>query len=97
MAKRLGIQTKLRLSEPGDAYEQQADRLADAIVSIPEPLLARFERERLEPASTSYGASSAFVMRKLDNAQPPLQREDDEKPERLQRKPVQHGGTAQRE
>jgi len=30
--KSLGMQTKLRINEPGDAHEQEADRLADAVV-----------------------------------------------------------------
>ena len=35
--KLLGIQTKLRISEPGDAYEQEADRVADEVMRMPEP------------------------------------------------------------
>jgi hypothetical protein len=31
--ERLGIQTKLSLSSPGDRYEQEADRIADRVVS----------------------------------------------------------------
>jgi hypothetical protein len=91
MAKRLGIQTKLRLSEPGDAYEQQADRLADAVISVPEPLIARSEHESLEPSIASYGGHSPLLMRKLENAQPPLEREDEEERQPLQRKRVDRG------
>jgi len=29
----LGLQTKLVISEPGDWYEQEADRVADAVVA----------------------------------------------------------------
>jgi hypothetical protein len=29
----LGLQTKLAISEPGDRYEQEADRVADAVVA----------------------------------------------------------------
>src|SRR3954469_22619359 len=30
------IQTKLEINQPGDAYEQEADRVADAVVGMPE-------------------------------------------------------------
>jgi hypothetical protein len=33
----LGIQTKLKISEPGDKYEQEADRIADEVMRMPEP------------------------------------------------------------
>lgn len=31
--KRFGLQTKLRMNEPGDAYEQEADRIADQVMA----------------------------------------------------------------
>src|SRR5436190_6767469 len=31
--KRVGVQTKLRVNEPGDIYEQEADRIADQVMS----------------------------------------------------------------
>ena len=31
--KRLGLQTKLKVNEPGDIYEQEADRIADQVIS----------------------------------------------------------------
>ena len=34
--KRLGLRTKLKVSEPGDFYEQQADRVADAVMRMPD-------------------------------------------------------------
>lgn len=33
------IQTKLRIGAPGDVYEQEADRVADAVMRMPEPQL----------------------------------------------------------
>lgn len=39
-SKREGtLQTKLRISEPGDKYEQEADRIADQVMRMPEPLV----------------------------------------------------------
>ncbi|MBW2690368.1 MAG: hypothetical protein JRC99_10620, partial [Deltaproteobacteria bacterium] len=31
------LQAKLRIGEPGDVYEQEADRVADAVMRMPEP------------------------------------------------------------
>lgn len=44
------IQTKLRVSEPGDVHEQEADRVADEIMRMPEPQISRqgFEEEEEE-------------------------------------------------
>ena len=46
------IQTKLKINEPGDIYEQEADRVADAVMQMPEPGVQREvepeEEERLQ-------------------------------------------------
>ena len=34
----VALQAKLTLSQPGDAYEQEADRVADAVMRMPEPV-----------------------------------------------------------
>ncbi len=36
-----GIQAKLVLGQPGDKYEQEADRVADAVMRMPEPGVQR--------------------------------------------------------
>ena len=40
--KRLGLQTKLKVNEPGDIYEQEADRIAEQVLATPciPPLVA---------------------------------------------------------
>jgi hypothetical protein len=35
------LQTKLKISEPGDVYEQEADRIADEVMRMPEPSVQR--------------------------------------------------------
>lgn len=35
------IQAKLRINEPGDKYEQEADRVADQVMRMPEPAIQR--------------------------------------------------------
>lgn len=37
----LSLQTKLRISEPGDEYERESDHIADQIMRMPEPSLQR--------------------------------------------------------
>jgi hypothetical protein len=39
--KRLGVQRKLTISQPGDKYEREADRVADQVMRMPEPRLQR--------------------------------------------------------
>jgi len=36
-----GIQAKLKVGQPGDKYEQEADRVADAVMRMPEPNVQR--------------------------------------------------------
>src|SRR5262245_18788012 len=48
--KRLGLQTKLSINQPGDQYEQEADRIADAIVG---------GTSLTRPSISSLGKSSA--------------------------------------
>jgi hypothetical protein len=43
-----GIQAKLKVGQPGDVYEQEADRVADAVLMMPEPLVPRQAEEEEE-------------------------------------------------
>ncbi len=38
---RIPIQPKLRINEPGDMYEQEADRVADQVMRMPESAIQR--------------------------------------------------------
>ncbi len=57
----LPIQTKLKISQPGDKYEQEADRIAEQVMRMPEPSLQRQaepieeeeEEETLQTKTTS--------------------------------------------
>ena len=40
-ALRYPIQTKLKISQPGNKYEQEADRMADQVLRMPEPIVQR--------------------------------------------------------
>ena len=49
------VQTKLTVSTPGDRFETEADRMADTVMTMPEPVLQRqadTEREEDEKATT---------------------------------------------
>ena len=51
-----GIQAKLKIGQPGDIYEQEADRVAEQVVRMPEPQVQRQvepeEEEEEEPLQT---------------------------------------------
>jgi len=42
------VQAKLKIGQPGDIYEQEADRVADAVIRMPEPRLHRQAEEKEE-------------------------------------------------
>ena len=53
----LGIQTKLKIGEPGDKYEQEADRVATQITQMPEPTIQRqTETEEVECIINPHGS-----------------------------------------
>ncbi|HBB31135.1 MAG TPA: hypothetical protein DDZ80_08865 [Cyanobacteria bacterium UBA8803] len=56
--EKLGIQTKLKISEPGDKYEQEADRIADEVMRMPEP------RQRETQPKSSLGISSSSIVQR---------------------------------
>jgi len=40
------LQAKLKIGQPGDKYEQEADRVVEQVMSMPEPLLQRQTEEK---------------------------------------------------
>jgi hypothetical protein len=58
--KRLGLQTKLKVNEPGDIYEQEVDRIADQVMAMPTnskisdapPRILRFAGESARQTNT---------------------------------------------
>jgi hypothetical protein len=42
------VQAKLTIGQPNDKYEQEADRVADQVMSMPDPELRRQEEEEEE-------------------------------------------------
>src|ERR1043166_4869847 len=61
-----GLQTKLRVNEPGDKYEREADQMADRVMKSPAP-------------SSPAGATAPARDRAEDERRPALQPEKTEK------------------
>jgi Domain of unknown function (DUF4157) len=75
--KRLGLQTKLSINEPGDIYEQEADRIADQVTSTMAPRavsegLPRIQRLPGQPAG-QMNATPASVDQALASPGMPLE------------------------
>ncbi len=65
----LGIQTKLKISEPGDKYEQEADRIADEVMRMPEPreqLQIGTEEEEMLQTKPIVSKISPLVQRQIE-------------------------------
>ena len=69
---RMAIQPKLNINTPGDQYEQEADRVADQIMQMPEPTVqrkcAKCAEEEEETIQTKPLAiqNTPFVQRQVD-------------------------------
>jgi hypothetical protein len=61
------LQTKLKISEPGDEYEQEADRVAEQVMRMPEPSVQR----QVEPREKE---EEMFQRQAISNSITPLQR-----------------------
>ena len=80
------IQTKLKINKPGDIYEQEADRVADAVMRMPEPGVQRQvepEEEEEEMLQTK-----PLVDQITPLVQVQRQEEPEEEEEMLQAKPL---------
>jgi hypothetical protein len=61
------IQAKLKVGKPNDTYEQEADRVADTVMRMPNPLVQRqTEEEDKAQAKPLEGAIAPFVQRQAE-------------------------------
>lgn len=63
------IQAKLKVGKPNDTYEQEADRTADTVMRMPDPLIQRQEEEKTEETAQAkplVGTISPLVQRQAD-------------------------------
>ena len=76
------LQAKLRIGQPGDVYEQEADRVADAVMRMPEP---QVRRQPIEEEEEEQMQTKPFT----DQITPLVQRQvEEEEEEQVQTKPV---------
>ena len=64
-----GIQAKLVVGQPGDKYEQEADRVAEAVMRMPEPQVQRQvepEEEELAQSKPLAGQITPLVQRQVE-------------------------------
>ena len=62
------IQTKLKIGQPNDKYEKEADRIAEKIMTMPSSTCVSYEEERLQP-------------KLIDEISPIIQRQETEEEE----------------
>lgn len=63
------IQAKLKVGKPNDTYEQEADRTADTVMRMPDPLIQRQEEEKKEETAQAkplVGTISPLVQRQAE-------------------------------
>ena len=62
------LQTKLGISQPGDKYEQEADRVAETVMRMPEPVLLEEEKTLLQPKTLA--AQISPLVQREEESQP---------------------------
>ncbi|MBE9571486.1 MAG: DUF4157 domain-containing protein [Proteobacteria bacterium] len=69
------IQAKLKIGQPGDIYEQEADRVADAVMRMPEPQLRRQpeEEEDLIQTKPLVDQITPFIQRQVEEEEELIQ------------------------
>jgi hypothetical protein len=80
------LQAKLRIGQPGDVYEQEADRVADAVMRMPEPGVQRQVEPEEEEEETLQSKPLAYQITPLVQVQ--RQEEPEEEEEMLLAKPL---------
>jgi hypothetical protein len=82
-SKRRGLQAKLKVNEPGDSYEQEADRIADQVMATPSHARASGAAPRIQRVSGSSSGSMETAPTSVDQVlsdsgrplDPPLRRD----------------------
>ena len=80
MVRSGALQAKLRIGQPGDVYEQEADRVAAQVMRMPEPGVQR----EVEPEEEEEETLQTKPL--VDQITPPVQRQVEEEEEMLQAK-----------
>lgn len=80
LIKSKALQAKLRIGQPGDVYEHEADRVADAVMRMPAPQKVSINNSRIQRASTTFEENEL--------KRQPIEEEEEEE-EKLQRQPAE--------
>ncbi|PSB22160.1 DUF4157 domain-containing protein [Phormidesmis priestleyi ULC007] len=80
------IQAKLSVSQPNDAYEQEADRVADTVMRMPNPIVQRQPSEEETIQAAPIGRVTPLMQRQEEKEEPVqmLQRQVEEEKEPVQ-------------
>jgi len=85
------LQAKLKIGQPGDIYEQEADWVTDAVMRMPEPGVQRQvepEEEEEEMLQTKPLAGQITPLVQVQRQEEPEEEEEEEEEEMLQAKPL---------
>jgi len=88
MVRSGALQAKLRIGQPGDVYEQEADRVADAVMRMPEPGVQRQVEPEEEEEEEETLQSKPLTNQITPLVQVQRQEEPEEEEETLQAKPL---------
>jgi len=94
LIKSKALQAKLRIGQPGDVYEHEADRVADAVMRMPAPQKVSINNSRIQRASTTFEENELKrqPIEEEEEEEEKLQRqpaEEEEEEEKLQKKPIE--------
>lgn len=67
------IQAKLSVSQPNDAYEQEADRVADTVMRMPNLIVQRQPSEEETIQAASIGNITPLIQRQAEEKEEPVQ------------------------
>jgi uncharacterized protein DUF4157/lysine-specific metallo-endopeptidase family protein len=82
------LQAKLKIGQPGDKYEQEADRVADAVMRMPEPGVQRQVEPEEEEEESLQAKPIANQITPLVQVQRQEEPEEEEEGETIQTKPL---------
>ncbi|MBD2037672.1 DUF4157 domain-containing protein [Leptolyngbya sp. FACHB-321] len=81
------IQAKLSVSQPNDRYEQEADRTAETVMRMPDPIVQRQPFEEAAIQAAPIGRITPLMQRQAEEEKEPvqlLQRQEEEEKEPVQ-------------
>ena len=79
LIKSKALQAKLRIGQPGDVYEHEADRVADTVMRMPTPQKVSINNSHIQMAGTAFEGNEL--------KRQPIEEEEEE--EKLQKKPIE--------